>query len=59
MKILEWSITKNRGAKMCAKIISTLIDEFPSLLSEWDYEKNESISPEKVAAKSGKKVGKK
>lgn len=56
MKILEWSITKNRGAKMCAKIISTLIDEFPSLLSEWDYEKNESISPEKVAAKSGKKV---
>lgn len=41
---------------MCAKSATTLKDGCPSLMLEWDYEKNEMLLPENVAPKSKKKV---
>lgn len=34
----------------------TLLSEFPELAAQWNYEKNEGLTPEDVAPHSGKKV---
>lgn len=35
---------------------NTFASKFPELLSEWDYKKNEKLTPDTVTAKSGKKA---
>ena len=37
-------------------VVRTLGDEFPSLLLEWDFEKNGLLLPKEIAATSKKKV---
>ena len=51
--------SKERSLKRTKKLIengNTLSNLFPSLVEEWDYEKNNPLTPDDIAAKSPKKV---
>ena len=60
----EWQATiihflKKKNCPFCARDKQRkgcFADLSPSLLSEWDYDKNMEISPEDISPKSGKKV---
>lgn len=36
--------------------MATLSEEFPDLAKQWDYERNEGLTPDTIAAYSNKKV---
>lgn len=50
-----------RGCPKCAKLIPShqniLAVKFPEIAKEWDYEKNQNLTPNDVSYGSGKKVG--
>ena len=60
----EYLSSRLYGAKrcpICAKSFphentKTLAEEFPLIAADWDFDKNEMMSPETVASKSGNRI---
>ena len=53
---LYWRIKKNRGCPFCSgeAAISKIFSEFPSLIKEWDFPKNQNLRLEDISSDSSK-----